>query len=307
MLKPRALRPGDRLAIVAPASPFERAEFDEGVTELRRLGFEPAFDETVFARQAYVAGSATLRAESFLRAWRDPSIAGLIAVRGGYGSVHVLPWLTVEKLQATPKPFIAYSDLTSVLTHLTINCGVVCFHGPMLERRLSRGSQGYDRRSFLNSLTMAEPLGELAPAGLEIIKTGDADGPLYGGTLTQLAASLGTPYAFRPPDGYVLFLEDVSERPFRLDRMLTQLRFSGALDGAVAVVIGELPGCDEPDGQTTGRATMAELLRDFPGPVLFGFPSGHTAGPALTLPLGVHVRVVADSRPRLVVEEAAVE
>jgi muramoyltetrapeptide carboxypeptidase len=265
------------------------------------------YDESVFAREQYVAGSATLRRDALRRAWQNPSITGVVAVRGGYGSIHALPWLSAEEIRETPKAFIGYSDLTTILTHLTINCGLVCFHGPMLDRRLSRGEQGYDRQSFLKCLTRSEPAGELPAPALETLKTGDAEAPLYGGTLTQLVASLGTPYAFRPVESYVLLLEEIGERPYRLDRMVTQLRLSGALEAAVGVVIGELPNCDEPGGTQTGRSTMADLLRDFPGPVVFGFPSGHTAGPLVTLPLGVRVRVAAQSQPRVIVEEAAVE
>jgi muramoyltetrapeptide carboxypeptidase len=307
MLKPPALRPGDHIAVVAPASPFDRAEFDKGIAELERLGFRPVYDESVFAREGYVAGPAALRREALRRAWQNPSVAAVLAVRGGYGSIHTLPWLSAEEIAETPKAFIGYSDLTTILTHLTINCGLVCFHGPMLDRRLSRGEQGYDRNSFLNCLTRPEPAGELPAPGLETFKTGDAEAPLYGGTLAQLVASLGTPYAFRPSGPYVLFLEDIGERPYRLDRMVTQLRLSGAFDDAVAVVLGELPNCDEPGGAQTGRSTMADLFRDFPGPVVFGFPSGHTTSPFVTLPLGVRVRVVAHGQPRVIVEEAAVE
>ncbi|RPH60927.1 MAG: LD-carboxypeptidase, partial [Acidobacteria bacterium] len=303
----RALRPGDHIAVVAPASPFDRDEFHNGIAELERLGFRPVYDESVFAREAYVSGPAALRRDALRRAWQDPSVAGVLAVRGGYGSVHALPWLSADEIRDAPKAFIGYSDLTTILTHLTINCGLVCFHGPMLDRRLSRGEQGYDRQSFLNCVTRSEPAGELPAPGLEILKTGDAEALLYGGNLTQLVASLGTPYAFRPSQPYVLFLEDVGERPYRLDRMVTQLRLSGALDLAVAVVIGELLNCDEPGGDYTGRSTMANLFRDFPGPVVFGFPSGHTTGPLVTLPLGVRVRVAANAQPRVIVEEAAVE
>ncbi len=128
---------------------------------------------------------------------------------------------------------------------------------------------------------------------------------LLGGTLTQLLASLGTPFAFEPPQGYVLFLDEVGERPYRLDRMVTQLQQSGpARRAPAAVVIGELPRCDEPSGEPTARAVMADLFADFPGPVLIGFPSGHTTGPAMTLPFGVQCRVVAGPHPRLVIEEA---
>jgi muramoyltetrapeptide carboxypeptidase len=307
MLKPHALVPGDRLAVVAPASPFDREDFVRGVEEIRCLGFEPVYDESVLERTRYVAGRAEHRAEALRRAWRDPAIAGLIGVRGGYGSVQVLPLLDPGEARRARKPFVGYSDLTSVLNFLTTCCQLVAFHGPMLEGRLSRGPAGYDADTFLRALCRPEPMGELAPPALEAIRAGDAHGRLFGGTLTQLLASLGTPFAFDPPAGYVLFLDEVGERPYRLDRMMTQLAQAGLLRRAAGIVIGELPNCDEPSGDPRGRAVMADLLADFPGPVLFGFPSGHTSGPAMTLPLGVHCRVIASARPRLVVEEAAVE
>ena len=306
MLKPRALEHGDRLAIVAPASPFNRDEFDRGVDEIRSLGFEPVYDDTVFARCRYVAGDAGVRASALRKAWTDRSIAGVIGVRGGYGSAQLLPLLDRDELRATPKPFIGYSDLTSLLTFLTTGCGIVAFHGPMLDRRLSRGAQGYDADSFTRALCSRAPVGELAPAGLEAVVPGEATGPLFGGTLTQLLASLGTPFAFDPPPGYVLFLDEVGERPYRLDREVTQLAQAGLLARASAVVIGELPNCDEPSGEISGRSVMADLFKRFPGPVVLGFPSGHTTGPAMTLPLGVQCRVVAGDRPRVVIEESAV-
>jgi len=306
MRKPRALTPGDRLALVAPASPFTREEFDSGLQEIRRLGFEPVYDESVFARQRYVSGPAAVRAAAIHAAWRDPSIAGLIGVRGGYGSAQVLPLLDREEARRACKPFIGYSDLTSVLTFLTLGCDLVAFHGPTLAGRLGRGAAGYDEDSFVRTLCRREPAGELAPPGLEAIRPGEASGPLLGGTLTQLLASLGTRFAFAPPAGYVLFLDEVGERPYRLDRMVTQLTQTGLLARASAVVIGDLPRCDEPSGDPTARAVMADLFADFPGPVLIGFPSGHTSGPAMTLPFGVACRVIGEARPRLVIEESAV-
>ena len=308
MRKPSRLRSGDKVAIVSPASPFVREEFDLGVTELRRLGFEPVFEDSVFdVHGGYLSGDAAVRAQAFLNAWRDPSVAALIAVRGGYGSVHLLPYLEQHDLRGTPKAFVGYSDLTTVLSYLTTGCGMVSFHGPMLDRRLGRGTGAYDPDTFMRALMSVEPLGELAPAGLETIREGEAAGLLMGGTLAQLVASLGTPYAFAPPKGHVLFLEDVAERPYRLDRMVTQLRLSGVLGSASAVVLGEFTECDEPRGMPTARGVLAELLKDFNGPVVYGFPSGHTIGPLLTLPFGVQARVIADAHPRVIIEEAAVE
>ncbi len=305
--RPRALRPGDRIAVVAPASAFPPDEFHAGIEELRRLGFEPVYDDSVFATDAYEAGHPELRAAALRRALEDPSVAGIIAARGGYGSVKLLPMLDPRAVLEAAKPIIGYSDLTSLLTFCTQRCGLVAFHGPMLAGRLSRGEAGYDRDCFLRAVGRAQPIGSLAPAQLETLAPGEASGPLSGGTLTQLAASLGTPFAFDPPAGAVVFLEDVHERPYRLDRMLTQLTLAGVFSKAVAIVCGEMLGCDEPGGSPGARDTVRRLLAGFPGPVLFGFPAGHTAGPALTLPLGVETRVKGGPRPELVVEDAAVE
>jgi muramoyltetrapeptide carboxypeptidase len=307
MLKPRPLRPGDRIAIVAPASAFNREEFDRGVEELRTRGFDPVYEDSVFERRTYVAGPPELRAAAIHGAWQDPTVAALIAARGGYGAAQVLPLLDRELARRACKPFIGYSDTTALLTYFTLHCDLVAFHGPMLDRRLSRGASGYDLDSFTRALCRREPVGELAPEGLETIAAGEASGILLGGTVTQLLASLGTPFAFEPPSGYVLFFDEVGERPYRLDRMVTQLRQTGLLARASAVVVGELPGCDEPSGDPKGYDLMRDLFGGFPGPVIIGFPSGHTTRPLVTLPFGVRARVIGGSRPRVVVEESAVQ
>jgi muramoyltetrapeptide carboxypeptidase len=306
MIKPRILRPGDRVAIVAPASPFRVEEFEAGLAELERLGLEPVYDSSVFDRERYEAGSAETRAGAFRRALADPSVAAVMAVRGGYGSVHLLPLLDPADVRRARKAFVGYSDLTSILTYVTGTCGVVAFHGPTVAGRLDRGPEGYDQATLVGSLMRAQPLGSVTSSGLEALRNGEAAGMLVGGNLTQLAASLGTPYAFDPPEGCILLLEDVNERPYRLDRLWTQLRLAGVIGRAAALVLGEFPGCDEPGDTLSARDTLAALSRDFPGPVLFGFPAGHSPGPAVTLPLGVRARVVAGSQPAVVIEETAV-
>jgi muramoyltetrapeptide carboxypeptidase len=308
MLKPRMLRPGDRIAVVAPASSFARESFDAGVAELRRLGYEPVYDDSVHARARYTAGDAAVRADAFRRAWADDRIAALIAVRGGYGSVHILPLLDAAAIRRSPKAFIGYSDNTSLLTWITGHCGVVSFHGPMLEGRLAKGESAYDRDTFTRVLERATPAGAIVHARVQVIRPGEARGVLMGGTLTQLLSSVGTPYAFDPPPGHILFIDEVAERPYRIDRMLTQLRLTGLLGRAAGVVFGELPRCDEPGaGGPAIAAVVADLMADFRGPVLFGLPSGHTDGACMTLPFGVEARIVAGVEPALIVEEAAVE
>lgn len=307
MIKPRAVRPGDRVAIVSPASPFSRDELERGVAELRSLGYEPVYDDSIFERAMFTSGSPEVRAAAFMRAWSDPSVAAVMAVRGGYGSVQLLPMFDSWQPQRTPKLFIGYSDNTSLLSWLTCQCGLTALHGPMLERRLAAGEGGYDRRSLVTLMQGGSTGLELQPAGLAVVREGDASGPLFGGTMTQLVGSLGTPFAFAPPAGCVLFLEDVNERPYRVDRMLTQLRQSGLLGRASAFVFGEMRGCaGKGDGPSTDDVVRAAAA-GFPGPILTGFPSGHTTGPCWTLPLGVRVRVRARSQPSLVVEESPVE
>jgi muramoyltetrapeptide carboxypeptidase len=176
----------------------------------------------------------------------------------------------------------------------------------MIEGYLAKGPSAYEPGTFLRSLS-AEPLGDLSPDGLEVILPGAATGTLVGGTLTQLLASFETPYAFRPPAPHILFLDDVGERPYRLHRMLTQLRLSGRLATAAAIVFGQMPRCDEPGGGVTARDVVRDSVAGFSGPVLFGFPSGHTTTPLVSLPFGVSATVFADSpgQPRLVIDEAA--
>jgi muramoyltetrapeptide carboxypeptidase len=176
----------------------------------------------------------------------------------------------------------------------------------MVDRRLSRGPAGYDEASFVRLLQGDVPLDLPCPDGV-VLHEGEAAGPLFGGTLTQLTASLGTPWAFVPPDGSVLFLEDVNERPYRIHRMLTQLVQAGLVSRARAIVLGQMPGCDEPGhGGPTALDAARDALEGFGGPVFAGFPSGHTTGACVSLPFGTTVRVHAQGPPSLRVEESPV-
>lgn len=306
LLKVRALETGSRVALVAPASPFVREAFDAGCRELERLGLRAVFDDTVFTPGPIVAGPPAVRADAFRRMWMRDDVDAVMAVRGGYGSMELLPLLTPAVFRQKPIPFIGYSDTTALHIWLNGHVGITSVHGAMIDGRLALGDSAYDVRTFIASLG-DQPIGELCPDGLEVLRAGEASGPLVGGTLTQLCASLGTPYDFRPPAGAVVFIEEVGERPYRLRRMLAQLRQSGRLAGVAALVFGQLPRCDETDGRVTARDVIAAFAAECPVPVLFGFPSGHTTTPLLSLPLGGRARVLATGRPALVLEEAVAE
>ncbi|MGE3843764.1 MAG: LD-carboxypeptidase [Vicinamibacterales bacterium] len=304
--RPRRLGAGSRLAVIAPSSPFSPDDLQRGLDELRRLGFDPLVDERIFERRAYTAGSPAVRAAVIHDALVDSRVEALIAARGGYGSAQVVPLLDDSILRRSRKAIIGHSDLTAILQTATQRCGLVAMHGPMVAGGLARGAEGYDSVSLLGALTSAEPLGLLQPDGMDVLSTGEARGVLVGGTLTQLCASLGTRDAFDPPDGAVLLIEDVNERPYRLDRMLTQLAQAGVLARAAAIVFGQFPYCDEPRTGLDARAVVSEFIKDVRIPVLWGFPTGHVVGSEWTLPLGLPVQVLArSSTPGLVFEETA--
>jgi muramoyltetrapeptide carboxypeptidase len=293
------------VALVAPASSFPREELDAGVAELNRLGFEAVYDESILEKERFVAGSVETRVRAIMRAWQDDSIAALIAMRGGYGSAQLLPFLDPDILVDARKALIGYSDVTALLG-LYLRNGLVAIHGPMIDRRISRGPSAYDEASFRKVMMTAAPAGEFAPSGIEALHHGAARGVLVGGTLTQLTSSLGTPWEFDPPHGAVIFLEDIGERPYRIHRLLTQAAQAGLFVTARALVFGEFPGCDEPGGDPAIKDVLRDFTTEFRGPVLFNFPSGHTSGPTWTLPFGVEVEVT--SRPAAIhILEAAVD
>lgn len=306
MIRLRRLQSGDRVALVAPASSFPSEELAAGVAELSRLGLEAIYDESIFDKDRFVAGSIETRVRAIHGAWEDPSIAALIAMRGGYGSAQLLPRLDPDLLRSGRKALIGYSDITALLS-LYQRHGLTAIHGPMIDRRLSSGPSAYDEGSFRKVMMQAEPAGELKPDQLEALHPGNASGTLIGGTLTQLMASMGTPWAFDPPEGCILFLEDIGERPYRIHRLLTQAAQGGIFTNARGIVFGEFPGCDEPGGDPGIKDVLREFTKEFRGPVLFNFPSGHTSGPTWTLPFGVKAQVVGGPAPVLRILEAAVE
>jgi muramoyltetrapeptide carboxypeptidase len=297
---------GDRVAFVAPASAASREEVERAAAGLLALGLHASYDDAVFLKERFTAGTAIERAHAIHRALLDPAVSALIAIRGGYGSAQLLPLLDTKLIQSARKPLIGYSDITALLC-LYLQNGLAAIHGPMADRRLSRGAEGFDADSFQRVAMGETPAGDLCPPALEPMHAGSAAGVLVGGTLTQLMALMGTPWAFEPPDNAVLFLEDIGERPYRVHRLLTQAAQCGLFTNARAIVLGEFPGCNEPGGAPAIRDVLYDFTADLKIPVLFNFPSGHTTGPTWTLPFGVRVEVVSGPTPVVRVLEAAVQ
>jgi muramoyltetrapeptide carboxypeptidase len=304
--KPRALRNGSKVAVFAPASPADQLDVTAGIAELRRLGFEFA-PVQLPGPEGYFAAPAGERLDAFLKAARDPQIAGLVALRGGYGTAYLLDSDLCSQLEQ-PKCVVGFSDLTSLQIYLWQMCGWVTFHGPMVAAGLNRGADdthGYDEHSFLQAVGNAGGTWEMTLRGNSLVK-GEAEGRLLGGCLSLLQTTLGTPWEL-DTDGSILVLEDRGVRPYQLDRALMHLRQAGKLRGVKGFILGEFPD-SEPSvkGSPTVLDVVQRMLRPLGVPIVFGAAIGHTERPMLTVPLGVRVRLSATGEGQLCMLEPAV-
>ncbi len=287
---PRALRAGDLLAVAAPCAAFDRAQLQKGILELESLGFRVRVPEGIDAKHRFAAGPVERRVDELHRLFQDDEVAGIVCVRGGAGASQILPLLDPGLLGAHPKAFVGCSDVTFL--HALLNrLGLVTFHGPMAAGDLARGT--YDRDSFWRVLTGEGGPYASQPDDLVPLRPGTGKGRLLGGCLSILASAAGTPWALAPDaEGTVLFLEDVNEPPFRIDRHLRQLRATGAFEGVRAVVFGDMKGCTPPQS-TSFRLedVILDALSGLAVPVALGLSSGHVVTGGLTLPLGVRARL----------------
>ena len=287
---PPPLKPGDLLAVVAPASPVDRDLFAAGAGILENWGFRLAYGPEIFASRPYQT-AADLEVWQYLRqALMNQEISGIICARGGYGTLRILEHLDYTMLAAYPKYLIGFSDITSLLCLFSQRAGVVTFHGPTvahLGEATSPASEQYFRM-------LTSPSADLCSfRDLQVLSPGTARGPLIGGNLTTLCSLVGTPYAL-PLAGKVLFVEDHNEAPYRLDRMLQQFRLSGSLTGIKAIILGSFTCCGDIDQVWEIFAALGESLKI---PVLAGLPAGHQPD-NFTLPIGAKVEV--DSKTNMV-------
>jgi muramoyltetrapeptide carboxypeptidase len=304
-IKPPALRPGDKVGIVAPASYFKREEFDAGCAALRKLGYDPVYSDSIFERDLCFAGIAQRRARELQEMFDREDIGAILCARGGYGANYLLPLLDVRKLAAKPKIIVGYSDVTTLLTHICDAAGVVTFHGPMVAKDFNR-EDGVDFSSWNSVLGGVSQFDFALETGVKSLIQGAAEGILYGGCLSMLVASLGTPYEVRTNDT-ILFIEDVGAKPYQIDRMLMHLKLAGKLDSVRGLIFGEMLDCFPIGSQSyTLEEVMMRVVGDLGVPVCFGVPSGHVSKRNITLPLGVSVGLEAgESRVTLKMLEAA--
>ncbi len=316
IIKPKMLKPGSTLGLIAPATALADSEQIAVAKEIAEsFGFKVVIGKNTLKRYGYLAGSDEERAADINEMFRREDIDGIFPLQGGWGSMRTLPYLDFEMIRKNPKVFIGFSDITTLLLAFYKFSGLVVFHGPNVRYSFNKYTSDYYIRSF----TKLEPLGKLLqpplPEGEKVerenrmitIRGGKASGELIGGNLSLLVTTLGTPFevSFK---GKILFIEDVGEEPYRIDRMLTHLELSGALGGVAGVVLGKFRDCVPKAADYIGSLTIEEIFRTkfekLGAPVISGLCFGHVKD-HITLPIGIQATLDADAKT-LTIEESAV-
>ncbi|MDA3898664.1 MAG: LD-carboxypeptidase [Desulfobacteraceae bacterium] len=279
-LKPSRLVSGDTLGIIAPSSPFDKQKFRDGLVVIEEMGFSVFFPENIFEQKGYLAGSDAHRADIINSMFADPEIKGIICARGGYGALRILPLMDFNIIASNPKILIGCSDITVLLNTLYSKCKLVSLHGPMVQSLANASDQ--TKQSLQDMLLKDEPLSLRCKKSV-VIHPGQASGIMAGGNLTTLCHLMGTPFE---PDfsGQILLLEDIGEAPYRIDRMLMQMKLAGCFDRICGIIIGTFKGCGEPD---LIYQIFADIFSKDNFPILAGFDVGHDE-PNLTIPFGIN-------------------
>jgi len=286
-IKPPALRAGDTIGIVAPASNIKAELLRTGCEALTRLGYKAFYFDSILDQDLYFAGSVERRTRELEEMFRRPEVRAIICARGGYGTNYLLRSLDIGLIKAHPKIFVGYSDVTTLLTYFADAAGLVTFHGPMVTKDFSH-PDGVDSFSWQMAVSGCRDwtLPPSSQPGVRPLVDGAARGILYGGCLSMLTASLGTPYEIRT-EGTILFIEDVATKPFQIDRMLMQLKLAGKFEGVRGIIFGEMLECIQ--SQDQGYSLDEVIIRvvgELGVPIVIGLRSGHVSKENVTLPIG---------------------
>lgn len=291
---PKRLKKGDTIGICAPSGPLRRnEEAAEFTTILHQMGFKVMVGLHSFEKNGYFAGTDEQRATDFNDFIKEDSVDGIFFLRGGWGCARILPYVDFENIQNNPKVIMGFSDATSLLNAITEKTGVITFHGPSGNSSWNDYSKNYIRRVLME----VDPVHYKNQEGDHAILTltgGMAKGILLGGNLSVLTSMIGTPY-FPTVDGGLLFLEEVGEEPYRIDRMLTQLQQAGIFDRCAGIILGNFRKCtaEEPERSFTLEQVFGQHFNDFGKPVYYGAQIGHTVN-KWTVPIGVPAIMDAD-------------
>lgn len=298
MKRPKPLKSGDKIALIAPCGPVKQDRIELSIKSIEKLGLHVVLCESCICSRGFLAGkSDKARAEEVNSMFKNKDINGIFAMRGGYGASRILPMLDYDLIKANPKVFVGYSDVTAL--HIVFNqkCGFVTFHGPMASTELYKGVDDYTMNYFKKNIFSNESLGVIKNPDGESLKTlvkGNAQGILIGGNLSLLVSLIGTKYEINTR-GKILFIEEVGEEPYRIDRMLLQLKQSGKFKDAAGIVLGQFTKCEpcEPEKSLTLEEIFSDLICSENKPVLCNVSCGHSV-PTITLPMGAKAKIERD-------------
>ncbi len=311
MIKPKKLQFGDTIGVIGPSGACREADaVEQGAAFAQSLGFKVKLGESATAKYGYLSGTDEVRARDVNAMFADPEVDAILCTRGGYGTMRMLDRLNYDLIRANPKVFVGFSDVTALHIAFARRCGFVTFHGPMLTRWPAELTNDFVRESFFSAVMNDAPMGDLLNAAgygaRRTVNPGCAEGELVGGNLSLIAGTIGTPYEIDTKDK-ILFIEEVGERTYCVDRMLTHLRLAGKFDDCAGIVFGDFSDC--PVEYPEFGLTLEEVIRDCAAPcgkpIFSGLQAGHVT-PKITLPLGARVRLDADAC-RLTVMESAVK
>ncbi|HHV38497.1 MAG TPA: LD-carboxypeptidase [Tepidimicrobium sp.] len=309
MIKPKGLVLGDTMGIVAPAGPSTRKKVEMACRQLVDMGFRVKVGKSCYEKYGYLAGSDSLRAEDINSMFEDEEVDGIICLRGGYGTLRILDLLNYNMIANNPKVFIGYSDITALHIGLNRMTNLVTFHGPMAAPDIAGGLDCFSKSSLYSSIMkdgfdkgkLENPMGK----GIEVINEGVAEGTIIGGNLSLIVSTLGTPYEI-DLRGRLLFIEEIGEQPYRVDRLLNHLRLSGKLEEAKGIILGDFKNCNPRDGREDYSLSLNQVIMDVIAPIgkpcIANVQAGHCK-PMLTIPFGVKARLDGCSRQLTIMEK----
>lgn len=292
LVKPPALRPGDTIGIVAPASNVKQADLEAGCAALRAAGYKTFYLDSILDRDLYFAGSPERRLRELEEMFEREEVRAILCARGGYGANYLLQDLDWKKIASHPKIFIGYSDISCLLSQL-VDFGLVTFHGPMAAKDWAH-ADGVNFESWIAAMTQTAPWYIPVNDNVKTLAGGETEGRLYGGCLSILVASLGTAYEIKTDDT-ILFMEDIGAKPYQVDRMLMQLKLAGKLDKVRGLIFGEMIDCMQAAYQDyTLQEVIMRSVGELGMPIIYGVKTGHVSSNNITLPLGVRAKLVAE-------------
>ncbi len=307
MNKPNLLKLGDTIGLIAPSSPTTKENLEKAIEKLTQMGFKVKMGKSPYERHGYLSGTDEIRANDINEMFTDSEIDGIICLRGGYGTPRILDLLDYEIIKNNPKVFVGYSDITAL--HIVFNqkANLITYHGPMAASDMAGNFSRFSQDNLFKTVMNSEAIGKISnPPGEEIIKIngGVAEASIIGGNLSLIIATIGTPYEIDLKDK-ILFIEEVNEDPYSIDRMLNQLRLSGKLEEVEGIILGDFNNCES--SKHSESLSLEQIFNDHikpaAKPTIYNLKAGHCE-PMVTLPFGVKARLDADKGELIILEGA---